>query len=95
MRIHCLSYGHGAENGHRQVTKGGDMLGHLNLEGVFMGLGWMEFLVIVMVILVLVGPSRLPKLGRALGDTVRGFKNELSGKKRERDVTNTLDTKDE
>lgn len=59
-----------------------------------MGLGWMEVALIVGVLLLIFGPSKLPGLGKALGESVRGFKNELKGKKDERDVTKSLNEKD-
>lgn len=58
-----------------------------------MGLGWMEAALIVGVLLVLFGPTKLPGLGKALGESIRGFKSELKGKKEERDVTKSLNEK--
>jgi sec-independent protein translocase protein TatA len=59
-----------------------------------MGLGWMEAALIVGVLLVVFGPSKLPGLGKALGESIRGFKGELKGKKDERDVTKSLNESD-
>lgn len=44
---------------------------------------WMIFLVII---LIFAGPSRLPGLGKSLGEAIRGFKKGLEGD--EIDVTN-------
>jgi TatA/E family protein of Tat protein translocase len=38
-----------------------------------------ELLLIVLVLLVLFGPGRLPRAGQTLGRTVRGFKDALRG----------------
>jgi len=45
-----------------------------------MGLGAMELLVVAAIALLIFGPRQLPKLGRALGDTVkemRGIGKEI------------------
>lgn len=47
-----------------------------------MGLGFQEMLIIAGIALLIFGPRQLPKLGRALGDTVRemrGVGKELHG----------------
>lgn len=38
-----------------------------------------EILLIVFIVIFLFGASRLPKIGRNLGQGLRGFKHELSG----------------
>ncbi|MFP5520365.1 MAG: twin-arginine translocase TatA/TatE family subunit [Bdellovibrionia bacterium] len=43
-----------------------------------MNLGWTEILLIVGVGLILFGPSRLPQLGKSMGQAIRGFKKGLS-----------------
>jgi sec-independent protein translocase protein TatA len=42
-----------------------------------MGLGWTEILLIGLVFLFLFGPSRLPSMGKSLGEAIRGFKKGL------------------
>ena len=42
-----------------------------------MGLGWTEILLIGVVLLFLFGPSRLPSMGKSLGEAIRGFKKGL------------------
>lgn len=42
-------------------------------------LGPFELLIILAIVLVLFGATRLPLLGRALGDTVRNFKKGIEG----------------
>lgn len=43
-----------------------------------MNLGWTEILLIGGIALLLFGPSRLPNLGRSLGESIRGFKKGLN-----------------
>ncbi len=55
-----------------------------------MNLGWMEITVIIILALLFFGPSRLPGLGKSMGEAIRGFKKGISGKDEEppqRDVT--------
>ena len=55
-----------------------------------MNLGWMEITVIIILALLFFGPSRLPGLGKSMGEAIRGFKKGLSSKEDEneqRDVT--------
>lgn len=50
------------------------------------GLGMPELLVIGAILVVLFGPSQLPKIGRAAGDTIREFRKvgkELHGDEEE------------
>lgn len=42
-----------------------------------MGLGWTEIILIGVVLLFLFGPSRLPSMGKSLGEAIRGFKKGL------------------
>lgn len=39
-----------------------------------MGIGFSEILLILMIVVLLFGASRLPKLGTALGETLRNIK---------------------
>jgi len=41
------------------------------------GLGFPELIVIFVVALLIFGPSKLPSLGKSLGEAIRGFKKEL------------------
>ena len=47
--------------------------------GILGGIGMPELLVILVVILVIFGPKNLPKLGSALGRTVKGVREGLQG----------------
>jgi sec-independent protein translocase protein TatA len=42
------------------------------------GLGWLEVALILVVVLAIFGPKKLPELGGALGKTLRGFKEEIN-----------------
>ncbi len=41
------------------------------------GLGWTEVVLILLAVLLIFGPKRLPEIGAALGKTLRGFKEEI------------------
>src|SRR5262245_58886762 len=58
--------GFGAE---RSLRAGGDRVPNLGLS---------ELIVILMILLLVFGASRLPALGEGLGRTIRGFKRGLS-----------------
>lgn len=47
---------------------------------------FVHLLLVLVIILVFFGPSRLPSLGKSLGEAIRGFKKGLDGD--EIDVTN-------
>jgi sec-independent protein translocase protein TatA len=44
------------------------------------GLGMTELLVILIIVLVVFGASRLPEIGSGLGKAIRGFKESVAGK---------------
>jgi sec-independent protein translocase protein TatA len=43
-----------------------------------MNLGWTEILLMGGIVLLLFGPSKLPGLGKSIGEAIRGFKKGLS-----------------
>lgn len=45
-----------------------------------MGIHWQELIVILLIVLVLFGPKRLPEIGRSLGNGVREFRDSMAGK---------------
>lgn len=49
-----------------------------------MNLGWTELLLIFGVGLLMFGPSRLPNLGKSLGEAIRGFKKGINEDPEER-----------
>ncbi len=42
------------------------------------GLSLIHWLIIVVIVLLFMGPSKLPQLGKSLGEAIRGFKKGLS-----------------
>ena len=42
------------------------------------GLGWPELTIILVIVLVIFGASRVPEIGRALGKGIREFKGSVS-----------------
>jgi len=49
------------------------------------GLGWPEVAIIGIVALVIFGPKKIPDMGRALGKTLKGFKEEMNTPNSEKD----------
>jgi sec-independent protein translocase protein TatA len=45
---------------------------------MFGSIGLPELLVIFVIALMVFGPSKLPELGKSLGEAIRGFKRSLS-----------------
>lgn len=56
-----------------------------------MNLGWTELLILVGLLLLLFGPSKLPGLGKSMGEAIRGFKKGIKG---EEDSHPTRDVKE-
>jgi sec-independent protein translocase protein TatA len=42
------------------------------------GIGIPELLILLVIVIILFGPSRLAHAGKALGEAIRGFRRELS-----------------
>lgn len=49
------------------------------------GIGLPELLILLLVLLLVFGPKRLPEMGRQLGKGMREFKDSVSGKELEDD----------
>ena len=47
------------------------------------GIGPLELIIVLVIVLVIFGPKRLPGLGRSLGTGMREFKDSISGKDQE------------
>ena len=41
------------------------------------GLGWMELLLILMIVLIVFGAGKLPQIGEGVGKAVKGFKKSI------------------
>jgi sec-independent protein translocase protein TatA len=48
-----------------------------------LGIGPLEIVIVLVIVLVIFGPKRLPDLGRSLGKGMREFKDSVSGKDKE------------
>ncbi len=55
------------------------------------GLGVQELLIILLIVVVLFGASKLPKLGGAVGESLKNFKQGLSGSDADGDDAERLD----
>ena len=42
------------------------------------GFGWMELLVVLVIVLVIFGAGKLPQLGEGLGKAIKGFKKSVN-----------------
>jgi sec-independent protein translocase protein TatA len=48
-------------------------------------IGPLEIIIVLVIVLVIFGPKRLPDLGRSLGTGMREFKDSVTGKDKERE----------
>ncbi len=63
------------------------------------GLGWQELLIILGIALVIFGPSKLPQLGKSLGQAISSFREGTrsardEAKKEIEDIKKTVDDED-
>lgn len=56
----------------------------------FLGMGVPELLIILAVVLLIFGPKHLPKLGAAVGSTVKNLREGLGGDKKIDDASDEL-----
>jgi sec-independent protein translocase protein TatA len=47
-----------------------------------MAIGMTEILIILVIILILFGPKKLPELARSIGNSIREYRKGLSGQKK-------------
>ncbi len=47
-----------------------------------MAIGFTEILIVLVIVLILFGPKKLPELARAVGDSIREYRKGLSGQKK-------------
>jgi sec-independent protein translocase protein TatA len=53
---------------------------------VFSQIGPLEIVLVIVVLLVVFGPKRLPSFGRSLGSGIREFKESVTGEEKGRDT---------
>lgn len=58
-------------------------------------IGPLEIVIVLVVVLLIFGPKRLPDLGRSLGTGMREFKDSVTGKDSDRDEIDAGDSKSE
>lgn len=56
---------------------------------MFGKLGSMEIIVILVIVLLIFGPTQLPKLSKMMGKSIKGFKEGLEETKESNDSDNT------
>jgi sec-independent protein translocase protein TatA len=61
---------------------------------MLLGLGGPEILVVLIIVLVLFGPKNLPKLGSALGKTVKNVREGMEGEDEE-DESKSIEKSDD
>jgi len=58
-------------------------------------IGPLEIIIVLVVVLLIFGPKRLPQLGRSLGGGMREFKDSVTGKSKDHDELDAADAKPE
>jgi sec-independent protein translocase protein TatA len=58
-------------------------------------IGPLEIIIVLVVVLLIFGPKRLPDLGRSLGSGMREFKDSVTGKDKDRDQLDAAEAKPE
>jgi sec-independent protein translocase protein TatA len=53
---------------------------------VFQSIGPTELIIVLVIVLVIFGPKRLPGLGRSLGSGMKEFRDSVTGKSSDRDL---------
>ena len=59
-----------------------------------MNVGPLEIGIVLLIVLVIFGPKKLPQLGRSLGGGLREFKNSVSGKDKDDDEPEVIEGPD-
>ena len=52
---------------------------------MFSGIGPTELIIVLVIALIILGPKRLPEVGRSIGHGMREFKNSISGDSKDED----------
>ena len=58
---------------------------------MFSQIGPLEIVLVIVVLLIVFGPKRLPSLGRSLGTGMREFKDSITGEDKHRDEADAAD----
>ena len=58
------------------------------------GIGAPELLIVLVIVLIIFGPKKLPQLGRSLGGGLREFKNSVGGKDKDDDEPEVIEGPD-
>jgi sec-independent protein translocase protein TatA len=58
------------------------------------GIGATELIIVLVIVLIIFGPKRLPSLGRSLGGGLREFKDSVSGKNKDDDEPDVIEGPD-
>jgi sec-independent protein translocase protein TatA len=53
------------------------------IQAVFQGIGPTELAIVLVIVLVIFGPKRLPQLGRQLGSGMKEFKDSITSRTRD------------
>jgi sec-independent protein translocase protein TatA len=60
-----------------------------------MGIGLPEIAIVLVIVLVIFGPKRLPELGKSLGSGMRSFKDSVTGDDDDKKLAPSADAKSE
>lgn len=55
-----------------------------------MGPSIWQILIVLLVVLFIFGPKRIPGLGKSLGEAIRGFRKGVKGEKEEKEDSETV-----
>jgi len=58
-------------------------------------IGPLEIIIVLVIVLLIFGPKRLPDLGRSLGSGMREFKDSVTGKDKDHDQLDAAEAKPE
>ena len=58
------------------------------------GIGATELIIVLVIVLIIFGPKRLPSLGRSLGGGMREFKDSVTGKNKDDDEPDVIEGPD-
>lgn len=59
-----------------------------------LGIGATELIIVLVIVLIIFGPKKLPQLGRSLGGGLREFKDSVSGKDKDDDEPDVIEGPD-